>query len=93
MKTRNGKIARLPRAIRDQLNQRLDDGDDGQALVHWLNTLPEVQKCLAEHFAGRPISEQNLSEWKAGGFQQWLDHQSVRELAARLPKTTTIWRR
>ena len=45
--TRNGKIARLPRAIRDELNCRLADGEIGGRLVDWLNGLPEVQKILA----------------------------------------------
>src|SRR6266567_99526 len=85
-RTRTGKIARLPRAIRHQLNQRLADGQPGNQLVHWLNHLPQVRQCLAEQFAGRPISEQNLSEWKAGGYLEWLNRQDTldqaRELAA-----------
>ncbi|MGA3268954.1 MAG: hypothetical protein ABSE16_19305 [Verrucomicrobiota bacterium] len=28
--TGNGKIARLPRAIRDELNHRMDDGQTGK---------------------------------------------------------------
>jgi hypothetical protein len=35
--TRNGKIARLPRAMRDGLNRRLRDGEEGKKLVAWLN--------------------------------------------------------
>jgi hypothetical protein len=84
--TRNGKIARLPRALRDELNRRLQDGEPGVRLVPWLNGLPEVQRVLAEGFAGRPLSEQNLSEWKAGGYCDWLARQETlaqtRELAA-----------
>src|SRR6267142_2931446 len=34
---RNTKIARLPEAIREPLNQRLDDGEPGNQLVAWLN--------------------------------------------------------
>ncbi|MGO8696966.1 MAG: hypothetical protein ACLQVY_04515 [Limisphaerales bacterium] len=41
--TRNGKIARLPLAIRQQLNQRLQNGELAQDLLSWLNHLPEVQ--------------------------------------------------
>src|ERR1700728_3185902 len=69
--TRTGKIVRLPREIRDQLNQRLNDGQPGRRLVTWLNSLPEVQQVLAADFAGRPLTEQNLSEWKAGGYLDW----------------------
>jgi hypothetical protein len=31
--TRNGKIARLPQAVRDELNQRLQDGRKGVELI------------------------------------------------------------
>ncbi len=75
--TRNGKIARLPCSIRDLLNGRLRDGESGKGLVEWLNGLPKVQEVLAEEFGGRPISEQNLSEWKQGGFEDWLRHQEA----------------
>jgi hypothetical protein len=77
--TRNGKIARLPYSVRDTLNRRLHNGEQGTKLVKWLNGLPEVEEVLAEEFGGRPISEQNLSEWKQGGFEDWLRHQETRE--------------
>jgi hypothetical protein len=41
--THNGKIARLPLAIRQQLNLRLQNGEMAQDLLSWLNQLPEVQ--------------------------------------------------
>jgi len=88
MKTRNGKIARLPPSlqgkvlvagkergeleIREQLNARLDDGEPGNRLVEWLNSNPDVMKVMAEQFEGRPITENNLSEWRAGGYEEWL---------------------
>jgi hypothetical protein len=68
---RNGKIARLPRNIRDQLNRRLDEGESGVRLVAWLNSLPEVQAVLDQDFEGRPINEQNLTEWRQGGYLVW----------------------
>lgn len=84
--TRTGKIARLAREIRDELNRRLQDGEPGVRLVAWLNSLPDTQRVLASDFKGREINEQNLSEWKAGGYQDWLARQEVlaqsRELAA-----------
>jgi hypothetical protein len=49
--TRTGKIARLPREIRDQLNRRLSDGEPGSQLVIWLNSLPESQAVLARELA------------------------------------------
>ena len=84
--TRNGKTARLPRELRDQLNRRFDKGETGVRLEEWLNGLPEVQKVLETDFGGRRISEQNLSEWKSGGYRDWLTRQEAlsqaRDLAA-----------
>jgi hypothetical protein len=67
---RIGKIARLPGGIRAQLNTRLHDGAEGKQIVLWLNSLPEVRKILAQHCDGRPISEQNLSQWRQGGYEE-----------------------
>ncbi len=33
--TRNGKIARLPSVLREQLNRRIADGEHGKKLVEW----------------------------------------------------------
>lgn len=77
--SRKGKIARLPRQIREQLNQRLADGELGTQLVEWLNSLPEAQASLAR-LKAQPISEQNLSEWKAGGYRDWLAQQEALEM-------------
>jgi len=83
---RNGKIARLPREIRDGLNRRLQNGEQGAPLLAWLNSLPEVQAVLVRDFGGIAISKQNLSEWRAGGFAEWQARQETldqaRELAA-----------
>lgn len=81
----NGKIARLPQVVREQLNRRLDDGEPGGGLLEWLNTLPEVQAVLAAEFDGCRINAQNLSNWRRGGYQHWLKQQerraNVRQLA------------
>jgi hypothetical protein len=73
-----GKISRLPREIREQLNQRLDDGEPGNRLVAWLNGLPAVQALLAAEFGGAAINEQNLSNWKQGGYRDWIMLQEAR---------------
>ena len=65
---RQGKIARLPLALRSELNQRLAANEDGAAVLAWLNASPNVQAVLARDFAGEPISQQNLHEWRQGGF-------------------------
>ena len=77
--TRNGKIARLPCSIRDQLNRRLQDGEQGKDLVQWLSTLPEVQAVVKREFAGHPIRAQNISEWRKGGFREWQLQQDALE--------------
>ena len=85
---RTGKIARLPHHLRDQLNQRLHNGEPGVELIKWLNSLPEVQAILAEHFNGVPISPQNLSEWNNGGFLDWLTTQELLEDAREFAANT-----
>jgi dihydroneopterin aldolase len=89
--TRNGKIARLPRAVREQLNCRLRDGEEGKQLVRWLNGLPEVRTLVTAEFSGKPIREQNLSEWKKGGYREWIVHQEAIELAEKLAEDALDW--
>jgi hypothetical protein len=91
MSARNGKIARLPRSIRNQLNERLDRSEESPQLLEWLNALPEVRKVVKDHFAGVPISKQNLSEWRQGGFEEWRarrdlceDARDVRQLSGEM---------
>ena len=76
---RNGKIARLPLHIRNELNKRLSDGDSGVKLVRWLNE--EVSFFLHNDSESRRlrITVQNLSEWRQGGYQDWLRHMEARQ--------------
>lgn len=80
--SRRGKIARLPEEIRRQLNQRLRNGEAGAKLVPWLNSLPEVQTIITDEFEGKPVREQNLSQWRQGGYAAWLEQQEALEMAA-----------
>ena len=79
---RNGKIARLPQNVREELNQRLQDGESGRGLVKWLNELAEVKSALKREFGGCLINEQNLSEWKRGGYRDWVAKVETDELMA-----------
>ncbi len=79
MNARNGKIARLPRSVRNQLNERLERSEPGPRLLAWLNALKEVKKVVQNDFAGVPISKQNLSEWRQGGFEEWLARRDLCE--------------
>ncbi len=81
---RTGKIARLPHDIREQLNHRLRDGEEVKSILEWLNPLPEVQAVLSEHFDGRPINHVNVTDWRQGGYADWLVRQDALTLTANL---------
>lgn len=75
-----GKIARLPRAIRERVSQMIDDGLPLQQIANQLATVG---------FPG--INHTNLSNWKARGYRDWLA--SRQPLAAPndpLPVSTAI---
>jgi hypothetical protein len=70
-----GKIAQLPAKTREALNRRLHDGQPASVILPWLNALPEVQEILKDRFEAEPVSEQNLSLWRNGGFTKWVKEQ------------------
>jgi hypothetical protein len=76
---RIGKIARLPSALREEINERLLEGRTFADILSWLNALPEVAEVLKKHFDGAPITEVNLSRWRAGGYVTWLENKQVKE--------------
>src|SRR4249920_3715063 len=77
--SRTGKIGRLRKSRRHELGLRIEDGESGKDLVAWLNQLPDVQFVLNLKFEGRPITEQNLSDWRQTGHLDWLRRQEARE--------------
>lgn len=70
--TRTGKIARCPLAIREEVNTRLLAGESGPKILRWLNAHADVLRVLDEYFGEEPVSAQNLSEWRQGGFSEWI---------------------
>jgi hypothetical protein len=72
-RARTGKIAKLPTAIREELNSRLAEGEATEAILEWLNGLPEVRTHLEAHHQGNPITADNLSRWRQGGFTGWAE--------------------
>ncbi len=60
---RNGKVARLPKATRDKINQMILDG------LPYLEIIRKLRK------AGKGLTDQCLSTWKAGGYEDWLKEQ------------------
>ena len=77
--SRIGKIARLPHDIREQLNRRLLDGQSGTEILQWVNELPQCRQMLAQKFGDRPIDDNNLYEWRHGGYEEWLWHEDRRD--------------
>lgn len=84
-----GKIGRLPGRIREQLSQRLYDGETESDILPWLNGLREV----ISKFGEDAINKDNLSRWRNGPYQEWLanrneadDIRRVSELSFQLAK-------
>ncbi len=70
---RKGKIASCPLSIREEVNRRLLDGESGPKILAWLNAQPDVLRVLDERFGEEPVTGQNLSEWRQGGYAEWLE--------------------
>lgn len=63
---RKGKIARLPYETREEINRRLLDGQTAAQINDWLGTVKA---------AGAPFSDQNFTNWRHGGYRDWLAEQ------------------
>ena len=81
----NGKISNLPNALIEQLNFRLHDGFSGPVILRWLNKHKDARQTIKEEFDGAPISKQNLSQWRNGGYQEWRVRAEFRPLHHPLP--------
>src|SRR5258708_6898916 len=79
---RVGKIARLPLATREHINRMIEDGLPYRAILEKLS-----QSSTAP--LPYPISEDNLSTWRLGGFQEWRREQQQKEFLAR-SRTATL---
>ena len=66
---RNGKVARLPAEFRDQINQMLDDGVPYKTIIQRLGE------------PARHLNEDNLSNWRLGGYQDYLNGQAINDRA------------
>src|SRR5260370_1401254 len=75
----NGKVARLPKSIRDQINHWLLDGI----------SYPDIIKRLGE--PGQDLKPDHISQWKKRGHQQWLKDEFWREeMRARMDTFTGL---
>ena len=75
--THNGKIGRLPAKLREDVCRRLNDGETAPIILAWLNATPEAQDVCLRMFDAEPVSAQNLSAWRAGGFEKWKTEQKA----------------
>ena len=66
---RTGTIAQLPVAARDQVNRMLDDGVPYKTIIQRLGE------------AGKHLTEDNLTRWRQGGYQDYLNAQLLAERA------------
>ena len=67
---RRGKIARLPKALREQLNLMLDEGATYREIIEWLDN------------NGHPgFNQNNLYHWRYGGYQDWREERERAEQA------------
>jgi hypothetical protein len=68
---RNGKVARLTKAIRDQINIMIQDGVPYLKIIERLG--PD----------GQDLNEDALTTWKGGGYEDWLRDNDLAEVIAR----------
>ena len=66
---RNGKVARLPFALREQINRMIDDGLPYKVIIQKLGP------------AGQHLNEDNLSNWRLGGYKDYLKAHALNERA------------
>lgn len=70
---RTGKIARLPKEQRDQVNAMLRDNVPSRTIIDW----------LAKH-AELHVNDQNITSWSQGGYQDWLkERERLEDMAAK----------
>lgn len=74
-----GKIGSFPADIREEINHRLHNGKSSTEILPWLNVQPSVIDVLEDRWEGKHVTPQNLSEWRNGGYQDWLERRHKTE--------------
>ena len=72
---RSGKVARLPYATRERINQLIEDGFPYKSII---------EKLTEDALLPCPISEENVSNWRLGGYEEWRRDQQQKQLTAEL---------
>ena len=79
MNKRNGKIARLPKDLRELVNRMLDDGAQYRSIM---NELEKHRHRWPDDI--KEFTDGNFTEWHQGGYQDWVREQEIRaDLQAR----------
>jgi hypothetical protein len=71
------KIALLPEDVRQQVNRRLQAGENPAHVVAWLNALPDAQVASAAGSRDSTVQEEDVMVWQQGGYRDWQAHQEA----------------
>lgn len=88
---RTGKIARLPKNLRDAVNLALQDGASAQAVIQIITHAKENGATNGDGTEIEIPNDQNVTNWRDGGYADWLkenerlnDMRAKREFALRI---------
>lgn len=82
------KIGRLPFAVRNELNERIRDGEGGPAILAWINAEKATRRVLKELKQGE-VNAQNLTDWRSSGYRDWLEDQERADRIRRLAEASS----
>ena len=84
-----GKLGRLPWAVKRELHNQLRDAVPGPEILRWLHDQPPVREMLDKQWQGRPITPQNLSDYRGSAeYGKWL--QSLERLEVSKEKSKFV---
>jgi len=72
---RTGKIARLRKEHRDKVNEMLRDNASSDRVIKFVLTLKDAGERDANGDSIQIPNDQNITNWREGGFQDWLKEQ------------------
>lgn len=78
-----GKIGRMPYELRREICERIRDGATASSICEWLNARSDAQAVLQQLGLG-PVNCQNITEWRQGGYRDWLKGEERTEHMRRL---------
>jgi hypothetical protein len=73
---RTGKIARLKKLHRDAVNGMLRDNCSAESVIRFVAELAEAGEQDADGAAIQIPNDQNITNWREGGFADWLKEQT-----------------